>query len=135
MDIFKKLASLNFPLGHYVVIGSGILAALGLREANDLDIAVDSTLLNRLKKDKEYKREIRHNKLFLVKDDVEIITQLDWKDYPTRIPEAIKSAMLIKGFPFLNIKETIKFKKALGRKKDFEDIKLIKEYITNKKVG
>ena len=133
MDIFKKLTFLDFPQGNYVVIGSGILAALGLREANDLDIAVDSILLSRLKKDKGYKKEFRYNKLFLVKDNVEIITQLDWEDYPTKISEAIKSAELIEGFPFLNIEETVKFKKALGRNKDFEDIKLIENYLANKR--
>lgn len=132
MDVFKKLAYLDFPLGSYVVIGSGILAALGLREAKDLDIAVDSILLSELKKYREYKKEFRHNKLFLVKDDVEIITQLDWEDYPTKISEAIESAYLIEGFPFLNIKETIKFKKALGREKDFKDIKLIENYLASK---
>jgi hypothetical protein len=133
MDIFKKLACLNFPLGSYVVVGSGVLAALGLREAKDLDIAVNATLLKKLKKEKEYKEKIRHNKLFLVKDNIEIITRLDWEDYPTKITEAIKSAKLIKGFPFLNIKETIKFKRALGRKKDFKDIKLIEKYLAGKK--
>jgi hypothetical protein len=129
MDIFKKLEDLNFPFGHYVVAGSGIMAVLGLREARDIDVAVDEVLLEKLKKDASYKREIRYGKLFLIKDDVEIITQLDWEDYPTKVSEAIRTAEIIKGYPFLNLEEIIKFKKALGRGKDKSDIKLIENYL------
>lgn len=40
--------------------------------------------------------------------------------------EIISSATLIDGIPFMNLDELIKFKIALGREKDFEDIELIK---------
>ncbi len=39
---------------------------------------------------------------------------------------------MINGFPFLNIEETIKFKRALGREKDFNDIKLLEAYLAKK---
>ncbi len=129
MDIFKELKKLNFPIGHYVVVGSGIMAALGIREARDLDIAVDNELLKTLKKSGVYKEEIRYDKLFLVGSNIEIITQLNWEDYQTNVIDAISSAKIINGFPFLNIEETIKFKEALGREKDFKDIELIKDYL------
>ena len=40
MDVIAEVKKLDLPLGQYVVIGSGIMAQLGLREANDVDIAV-----------------------------------------------------------------------------------------------
>lgn len=129
MDIFKKLKELNFPIGEYVVVGSGILAALGIREARDLDIAVSDKLLNDLLNNPIYKKETRYNKLFLITDDVEIITQLNWEDYTTKKEDAIKTAKIINEYPFLNIEETIKFKNALGREKDFNDIKALKAYL------
>jgi hypothetical protein len=63
------------------------------------------------------------------RNDIDIIKQLDWEDYPTTVEEAIKSADIIQGFPFLNISETIKFKTALGREKDFRDIEMLKDYL------
>jgi hypothetical protein len=125
VDIFRKLKELNFPLGEYVVVGSGPLAARGLREANDLDIAVSPKLLAELVASGHYEQEMRHGKLFLKAPDIDVISRLDWEAYPTTVEQAIKTAELIKGYPFLNAAETIKFKRALGREKDFRDIALL----------
>ncbi len=129
MDIIKKLKELNYPLGSYVVIGGGILSALGIREARDVDMAVTPELFDKLAKSGEYKIEERYGHKFLVSAEVEISSRLEWEDYETTTEEAIKSAEIIEGFPFLNIEETIKFKKALGREKDFRDIELLGEYL------
>lgn len=134
MDIFKKLKELDLPIGEYVVIGSGILAALNLREANDLDIAVSDKLFKELQSKPEFKTRIKYGKFFLHLDDVEIISKLNWEHYPTTINEAINSALMINGFPFLNIEETIKFKRAMGRKKDFKDIELLENFKNRTKI-
>jgi hypothetical protein len=136
MDIFKKLQELNFPIGEYVLVGSGPLAARELREASDLDIAVTDKLWQQLLDSGDYKLEERYGRLFLAEpdsEDVDIIKQLDWEAYPTTVEEAIASADIIKGFPFLSIPETIKFKTALGREKDFRDIKMLEDYLANSK--
>ena len=128
MNIFEKLKQLNFPLGEYVIVGSGPLAARGIREASDIDIAVTPKLFKELINSKKYKKVEKYGKLFLKADNIDIIPRLDWDDYPTKVEEAIKTADIINGFPFLNISETIKFKKALGREKDFKDIKLLENF-------
>lgn len=38
-NIFEKVKELNLPSGKYVVVGSGILDAMGIRPASDVDIA------------------------------------------------------------------------------------------------
>ncbi len=129
MDIFKKLKELNLPLGHYVLVGSSSLAVRGIREANDLDIAVSDHLWQILVESKEYQQVEKYGHLFLQAPDVEIIKQLDWDAYPTTTEEAIRTAEIIGGYPFLNVSETIKFKTALGREKDFKDISLLREYL------
>lgn len=129
MDIFKKLKELDFPLGHYVLVGSSPLAVRGIREANDLDIAVSDHLWQILVESKKYKQVEKYGHLFLQASDVEIIKQLDWEAYPTTTEEAIRTAEIIGGYPFLNVSETIKFKTALGREKDFKDISLLREYL------
>jgi hypothetical protein len=132
MNIFRRLKELNFPLGEYVLVGSAPLAARGLREASDLDIAVTDKLWRQLKASGKYQEIEKYGRIFLDVEDIDIISQLDWEAYPTTVKEAIKTADIIDGFPFLSISETIKFKKALGREKDFHDIKLLEDYTNNK---
>jgi hypothetical protein len=131
MNIIERAKELNFPMGEYVVIGGGILEALGLRITDDIDVSVTPKLLEEIRKSKKYKEEIKWGKLFFVGDKIDIGTKLDWEDYPTKIEEAIKTAIIIDGVPFLNIEETIKFKKALGREKDFKDIDLLLNFQKN----
>ncbi|MFA5841907.1 MAG: hypothetical protein WC835_03050 [Candidatus Paceibacterota bacterium] len=45
MNIAQRVKKLNFPIGEYVVVGSGLLDALGLRKANDIDVAITQKLL------------------------------------------------------------------------------------------
>ncbi|MFB6212754.1 MAG: hypothetical protein ABEI53_03005 [Candidatus Magasanikbacteria bacterium] len=128
MNIFEKVKNLNLPEGEYVVVGSGVLGALGLREVNDIDILVSERLLKKFRNKEGWgeERKFEEDKLFLNKDGIDIFSQLSWEDYSTTREEAIETARIINGVPFLNIEETIKFKEALGREKDKKDIELLK---------
>jgi len=129
MSIISKIKSLNFPPDQYVVIGSGILDALGIRPSVDIDIAVLPELHKHLEESGEWKEEIMHNKIFLKKDIFEINPGLSWENYSTTTKEAIDSAQIIDEIPFMNLNELIKFKLALGREKDLKDIETIKKYL------
>ena len=129
MDIFKKLQELNLPLGEYVLVGSGPLAARGIREANDLDIAVTDKLWDELLNSGLYQTVEKWGKLFLQAEEVDIIRELNWESYPTRVAEAIRTAEIINGYPFLNVAELIKFKTAIGREKDFKDLEMLADYL------
>lgn len=133
MNIIKEVKKLKFPRGEYVVVGSGILSVLNLRKAKDIDIAVTAPLLKKLRASGRWKEVIRYNKVFLERKKVDIITRLNWNKYSTTTAKAIKTAVIIDGVYFLNIRETIKFKTALGRAKDFRDIKLLKKYLLKNK--
>lgn len=132
MNIVEKIKSLNFPADQYVIIGSGIMDALGIRKASDVDISVTEKLFEELRKTGDWKEIIKYiDRPFLKKDVFEINQKLDWNDYYTTTEEAIASAQIIDGIPFMNLLELCEFKKTMGREKDFNDIKLIKEYINN----
>lgn len=128
LSITEKIKQLHLPLGEYVVVGSGILEALHIRKSNDIDIAVIPLLHKQLRDSGEWTEEERHGKIFLKRENIDIIPQLDWKEYNTTTEEAIASSVVIDGVPFMNLNELCKFKAALGRDKDFKDIKLIQEY-------
>ena len=127
-SITDKIKELNLPLGEYVVVGSGILEALHIRSSNDIDIAVTPFLHKKLRESGEWDEEERHGRIFLKKEKIDIIPQLDWEEYNTTTEEAIASSTVIDGIAFMNLDELCKFKTALGREKDFKDIERIKEY-------
>ena len=115
MDIITEVKKLDLPLGQYVVIGSGIMAQLGLREANDVDIAVTAALYATLRASGDWDEEERYGKIFLKQGAVEINPRLDWERYATTTEEAIASATIIDGVPFINFNELVMFKRVLGR--------------------
>lgn len=45
LDFKNKLATLGLSARNSVVIGSGILDALGIRKSNDIDVVVDKEML------------------------------------------------------------------------------------------
>jgi len=129
MNIIEKIRELNLPTGEYVVIGSGIMDVLGIRKAHDIDISVLPSLHASLRATGDWSEEIRYEKIFLIKDGVDINPHLSWSDYDTTTGEAIASATRIDGIDFMNLHELRKFKTALGRDKDLADIELIDMYI------
>ena len=132
MNITTEVKKLDLPLGQYVVIGSGIMAQLGLREANDVDIAVTADLCAKLRASGEWEEGERYGKIFIKKGAVEINPRLDWESYPTTAEEAIASAIIIDGVPFMNLNELVKFKRGLGRAKDLADIVIIEAYLARR---
>ncbi|HPS21386.1 MAG TPA: hypothetical protein PLO44_01100 [Candidatus Paceibacterota bacterium] len=132
-NIFEKTKELNLPFGKYVIVGSGLLDALGIRPASDIDIAVSKDLYEELKKDQTWKQEELHDQIFLQKDIFTIIPRLNWEKYETTSEQAINSAVVIKGTPFMSPEELLKFKKALNREKDQEDIKLLEKMVNKNK--
>jgi hypothetical protein len=128
MNILNKLKELDLTPNEYVVVGAGILEALGIRDTGDIDIAVTKNLFNKLQQTGDYKEEEKYGRIVLKKEGVDVIPQLDWDKYKTTTEEAIASATVIEGFYFMNLDELCKFKTALGRDKDFKDIELIRNY-------
>ena len=131
MNIFERAKKLGLPLGQYVITGSGPLEALGIRKASDLDIAVTPELYEKLRASGLWREEEHYGKTFLEGDNVTVIPSLNWGEYPVTAKEAIESAMILQGVPFMNLEELKKFKTAMGREKDLNDIKMIDVYIRN----
>lgn len=128
MNIIERMKELDLPKGQYVIIGSGPMDVLGIRQAHDIDIAVMPELFKTLHTSGEWEEEERYGKIFLMRDGLDINPELSWSDYPTTTAEAIASALVIDGVPFMNLEELKRFKTALGREKDKADITLIEAY-------
>ncbi len=49
MNLFEEVKRLDLPPGEYVVIGSGILGALGIRDIADVDLLVSPRVFEQLR--------------------------------------------------------------------------------------
>ena len=128
MSIIDRVKSLAFPLGHYVVVGSGTLEVLGIRKAADIDIAVTFSLLDRVRAEGGWSERREFSNAVLRKAEFELLTVLHWKDFPHSTQEVIDAALVIEGVPFMNLDHLRKYKRALGRAKDLQDLVLLDQY-------
>jgi len=127
-NIFDRVKALKLPKGEYVIIGGGVMEALGLRLAGDIDIAVTQKLHEQLRATGEWDEVELYGKIFLQKDGIEINPEVSWPGFSKSAEEIIAEATMIEGVPFMNLRHLREFKQALGREKDLKDLALLDEY-------
>lgn len=137
MNIFEEIAKLNFPPDQYIVVGSGIMAAKGIREAQDLDIIVTPELFEKCKEERwevyPWTKEGIPGKEWLKKGVVELYSQLSLKSGGVSAKELLNNAEIINGVPFITLEQHMEFKAEFGRPQDLADIEVIKDYLANNK--
>lgn len=125
MNIIKKIKQLDLPVDDFLVVGSGPLAALGLRTANDIDLLVTPGLYGTLKKggwnEHTYPTTLDNG---LTKGDFEVVTC--W--HGIRLDDLIDSAVWFEGVAFANLEDVINWKSEMAREKDLRDLELIRRY-------
>ena len=121
---YDRIRSLKLSPKDYVVIGGGVLELLGIRETAETDLVVNQKTYNRLNSDhwKEYIQD--SGKKILSRRGYKIM--LNWVGRDLNYLQ--RSATLIDGIPVISLNDLIACKIQLGRKKDLEDILVIKAY-------
>jgi hypothetical protein len=132
-DFISRIKKLNLPEGEFMICGSAILDALGIREAQDIDILVSPKLFNQLEKEgwqrhHKYPTTLKHPEGFSGAKQT-----LDFMKENYSLEEALPLATYIEQVPFMSLEMLINAKIQLGRDKDFRDIKLIKDYLEKQK--
>ena len=129
-DILAKVKSLNLPENSFIVFGSGPLAALGIREVNDIDLLVSKELREQLKKagwEEQYKGP---DDTPIAWGDFEAHDNWNFSPYAPTFRELLSRATVIEGVPFASIEDVRKWKDASRRgNKDVTDIQLIDQYL------
>lgn len=128
--IVQRVKQLALPDGEYLVIGSGLLDALNLRDAHDLDLAVSESLFEVFAASGDFKRlskygsEVLEGKTDSTKD-IEI-----WKQWQDDLPfeVLIQRTVTVDGAVFAHPETIIGRKEARGLEKDLNDIRLLKEH-------
>lgn len=133
--IFERVAELGLPLGQYAVIGSGVMAAHGIRDFKDIDLLVTPELYEELKQKGWQEKAVRPDFIVIEKGMAEASPGImTLPTYRPDISKLIAEADIINGIPFVKLEEVIAFKRAMGREKDFKDIELIENYLGAKRV-
>ena len=112
-----------------IVIGSGILNALKIRESNDVDIVVKQETYNRLLKLSEFKIKNVSGLDFLSTKTLEIATVWNVKNHIYTFEELLRNSVVIDKVRYITPEFLLSIKKEWLREKDKKDIKLIEEYL------
>ena len=123
--IVERVRALGLPESQLVVIGSGLLDALGLRHSTDVDLVVTPELFDRLKHDARFSVQHKAEEEYLLVDDAEL--WLDWKG--STFEDLRDNAMMIDGIAFVHPDILIARKTERGTPKDMNDIALLKDYL------
>ncbi|WP_142414223.1 hypothetical protein [Hathewaya massiliensis] len=123
-DIIRILKEMDLPLSEYWITSGAGLVIHGVKEATrDIDLGCTTNLVEQyLGKGCQYRVSDDNSKIVEVSDKVELLE--NW---------FVDEIEFIDGLPVGSLESIKKQKAELGREKDIHDIKLIDEYIKNKK--
>ena len=136
MDIIKETKKLGFPLGSFVVIGSGHIIALGLKDGKDIDILVTKELFDKCVNEGwevlTWTYPGMEGKTYLRMGIVELYLEANCDDFKPTTNELIKRATIIDGIPFASLEDLLKLKKGYSKinPKHLKDIKIIERYLS-----
>jgi len=132
---FKALRSLNLPLGHYAVTGSGPMGVRNLRELGDVDLIVSQVLWDELAMQHGVVTQDGVEKIVIAGKGIEAFKEGSFPTPKRKAPsvaERIAQAEIIDGLPFESLEHVIYYKREMGREKDLIDIQLIEDWLVKK---
>ena len=126
-DVIRELRALSLPEDQYVVVGGGVLALLGLRDTEDIDLVVTEGLFNQLH-EQGWRAKIRPNgKPGLKLDVVEAYLDVDCDTFERSTSWLLEHAQVLDGIPTTDLETLAGFKAGYGRPKDLLDLAMLQE--------
>lgn len=130
----KDLKKFKLTPENCVVIGSGILQALGIRKNKDIDVVVKEDTYNTLKKTNQFDIKENHGREVLDNGLFEIGTEWFVLEKSYKYDDLLKVSEIINGVRYINLDFLLRVKKSwvnskTSRQKDVKDIELIEKYI------
>jgi hypothetical protein len=129
-SILSELKKIALPDGSYMVMGSGILDALDIRRAHDIDLVVNQYAFDQLLAtgwDKKITSGGQHG----IKHGV-FEAYSDWTDDDGTVKtvnELLVDAQWVNGVPFNSLAKLSLYKTRRGQEKDLNDLVLIQQFI------
>ena len=138
MEIKSKLNELGLTPDNTIVIGSGILNALKIRESNDIDVVVSPEKYQSLALDGRFKKEMKRGREILTSDLLEIMTSWTVLGKTWTFDNLQDQSVVIGGVRYNTVQFLLDAKRswladADVRQKDIDDVKLMENYLKNAK--
>lgn len=132
--ISDQVKWLDLDLNQLIVVGSGILQELGLRQAHDIDLVVLPTIMAKLDERTDFTKSIDLRQLTVYHHNLNNIEVWDrlWNfktNLPIFYPELLANSVAINDVRFLSLEYLRQWKIDANRPKDAADIKLIDDYL------
>lgn len=112
MDVKSKLSSLGLIQDDSVVIGSGILSALDLRESNDIDVVVPASEYQRLANNRQFTTAKTHGREILADELFEIGTSWGVLGKDQSFSDLKEQSVVIDGVRYITIEFLLAVKKS-----------------------
>ena len=128
----ERVKELGLPLDQIIIIGSGILDQLGIRQSADIDVATNREALEEIARSDGWVEKLDKNqRQYLVKHDgsVEIWDGWEIDGRVVEYDELLDYAVEYDGVKFVNLDFLRRWKNWRGREKDMQDVRLIDEYL------
>lgn len=124
--VLDKLPDLELSSDQYVVVGSGVLDALGIRRANDIDFVTTPEVFETLT-EKGWKAAV--DSPSLVKDEFETYLMWDSKDGKPNFMDLMSTSRVVGRYNFVELDRLLDWKRRVARPKDLKDVELIEKYL------
>ena len=127
----ERVKELGLPLDQIIIIGSGILDQLGIRQSADIDVATGRAVLEEIARSGGWVEKLDKNqRQYLVKHDgsVEIWDGWEIDGRIVEYDELLDYAVEYGGVKFVSLDFLRRWKNWRGREKDMQDVKLIDEW-------
>ena len=133
MLIKNELDKIGLTAGNAVLIGSGILDALGIRKSKDIDVTVNEDTYRILSADGRFKKANNHGREVLVDGLYEIGTSWGVLGKNQQFNDLFKQSIVIDSVRYITLEFLLAVKRSWltdtdVRQKDIDDIRLIEDY-------
>lgn len=134
MNTKNELNKIGLTPDNSIIIGSGILSALGIRESKDIDVVVDKETYDRLKSDSRFHKAENHGREILADDLLEIGTSWGVLGKNWSFGDFLSKSVVIDGVRYITLEFLLAVKKSWlldkdVRQKDKDDVQMIEKYL------
>lgn len=134
--LIRRLRSLDLKTDEYVVFGSGPMLAHGLvREIKDLDVVARGSALQTARAiGKPGFGAVDRAPLWSIFDgEIEVFGS--WLAPHWDVDDLIARAELVEGIPFAPLRDVLRYKQLLRRRRDIPDIRILSRWLETHPLG
>ncbi len=130
-EFVEAVKKLGLKPNDYIVVGSGVLVALGIRTATDVDLIVSEPIFHQFEETGEWQRkDFDDGTHYLLKGKYEIGLDWDGENTTPNLKDLKKSEVVIDNIPFVSLERLRHWKAWKNTPKHLADIRLIDDYLS-----